>query len=185
LKTKDFWTRFFMIFIVFLFVVTSLGVGVYGFWQATQQSKKTPDVSTTPPPPTDTCTFDVAIKAAALSKPEAYKPKGDVKKLETTDLKVGTGAEAKSGDCLVMKYYGTLASSGEMFDQNYDKDTGLKFRLGIGNVIKGWDQGLVGMKEGGTRRLVIPSDLAYGEQAQGAIPANADLVFEVHLSSIE
>ena len=70
-----------------------------------------------------------------------------------------------------MKYYGTLASDGTMFDENFTKKTLFQFQLGQGQVIPGWDQGLVGMKVGETRRLVIPSSLAYGPQAQGSIPA--------------
>jgi peptidylprolyl isomerase len=120
-----------------------------------------------------------------LTAPEVYKPAGKVEKLETTDLQEGSGQAAKNGDCLVMKYYGTLASDGTMFDQNYDKPTAIQFTLGQGNVIKGWDEGLVGIKVGGTRRLVIPADKGYGAQSAGAIPANSDLVFVVKLESIK
>ena len=84
-----------------------------------------------------------------------------------------------------MKYYGTLASDGTLFDENYTKDTSFSFKLGAGQVIQGWDKGLLGMKVGGERRLVIPSELAYGESGQGAIPANADLVFVVKLLRIQ
>jgi peptidylprolyl isomerase len=84
-----------------------------------------------------------------------------------------------------MKYYGTLASSGKVFDENYDKSTALQLQLGKGQVIPGWDQGLVGMKAGGVRRLVIPAELAYGATGQGDIPANATLVFLVKLVAIK
>jgi FKBP-type peptidyl-prolyl cis-trans isomerase len=84
-----------------------------------------------------------------------------------------------------MKYYGTLASSGTVFDQNFDKPLALQFTLGKGDVIKGWDEGLVGIKTGGTRRIVIPADKGYGAQAAGSIPANSDLVFVVKLESIK
>ena len=123
---------------------------------------------------------------AALPAPATYIPSGPVTSLQTTDLTVGTGQTAKSGDCLVVKYYGTLASNGSEFDQNFTKTTGFAFTLGQGQVIPGWDQGLVGMKVGGTRRLVIPSALAYGSQSpSSAIPANSNLVFVVKLLRIQ
>jgi peptidylprolyl isomerase len=124
-------------------------------------------------------------KEEILPVPEVYKPEGDVTELQTTDLTEGTGDAAKKGDTVVMKYYGTLASDGTVFDENYTKDTAYTLKLGNGEVISGWDQGLVGMKAGGVRRLVIPSDLAYGEASRGNIPANADLVFAVKLVRIQ
>jgi len=120
-----------------------------------------------------------------LPVPDVYKPDGDVTTLQATDLEQGTGAAAKSGDCLIVKYYGTLASDGTKFDENFTDTTAFAFTLGQGQVIEGWDQGMAGMKAGGTRRLVIPSDLAYKDQAQGSIPANADLVFVVKLLKIQ
>ncbi len=124
-------------------------------------------------------------KEIVLAAPEIYKAEGDVTELKTEDVKVGTGATAKVGDCLVMKYYGTLAQAGTMFDENYTKPNAFAFELGKGSVIKGWDQGLVGMKEGGTRRLIIPSELGYAEQSAGTIPANSDLVFTAELLRIK
>lgn len=122
----------------------------------------------------------------ALSAPAAYAPTEPVKNLQITDLTVGSGKAAKDGDCLVVKYYGTLASNGKEFDQNFTETTGFPFVLGQGQVISGWDQGMVGMKAGGTRRLVIPASLAYGSQSpSSAIPANSDLVFVVKLLRIQ
>jgi FKBP-type peptidyl-prolyl cis-trans isomerase len=121
----------------------------------------------------------------ALDAPDVYKPEGAVTDLQSTDLTQGSGAAAKSGDCLVVKYYGTLASDGTKFDENFTKTTGFAFTLGQGQVIAGWDQGVVGMKAGGTRRLVIPASLGYGANAQGSIPANSDLVFVVKLLRIQ
>lgn len=123
---------------------------------------------------------------AALTAPSAYVPTSPVTSLQITDLSVGSGASAKSGDCLVVKYYGTLARNGKEFDQDYTDTSGFAFTLGKGEVISGWDQGLVGMKVGGTRRLVIPASLAYGSQSpSAAIPANSDLVFTVKLLRIQ
>lgn len=133
-----------------------------------------------------TCETSASIETTVkLGAPDIYKPTADVTELETTDLVAGDGATAAAGDCLQVKYYGTLASDGTKFDDNFGVNTLFQFQLGAGQVISGWDQGLIGMKEGGTRRLVIPSDLAYGESGGGSIPANADLVFVVRLESIE
>lgn len=124
-------------------------------------------------------------KEEVLAAPEVFKPEADVTELQSTDLTPGTGEAAKAGDTLVMKYYGTLASDGTLFDENFTKDTAFTFPLGGGQVIQGWDKGLEGMKVGGTRRLVIPSNLAYGESGQGSIPPNSDLVFVVKLLRIQ
>lgn len=109
------------------------------------------------------------------------------KNMDTTTLiiedeKIGTGNEAKSGDTVTVHYVGTL-TNGTIFDASRNRgDTGFTFVLGRGEVIKGWDQGVLGMKVGGTRKLTIPSDLAYGNRAVGGvIPANATLIFEVEL----
>jgi peptidylprolyl isomerase len=171
------------LFLVILFVVTTFGAAVGTFWVASHQSD---DASQTQNNTTDTtsCTISPESGVEKLAKPAAYKP-GKADKLVVTDLVEGKGQAAKSGDCLVMKYYGTLASSGDKFDENFTKDEGLKFQLGTGQVIPGWDKGLVDMKVGGTRRLVIPPSDAYGSQAQGGIPANSTLVFVVKLESIK
>lgn len=120
-----------------------------------------------------------------LAPPEVYKPTGEVTELQATDLTKGSGAVAANGDCLVMKYYGTLASDGTVFDENFTKTSAFAFTLGSGQVIKGWEKGLMGMKVGGTRRLVIPPSLGYGDQANGSIPANSTLVFVVKLLDIQ
>jgi len=121
-----------------------------------------------------------------LPVPDVYKPAGPVTSLQTTDLSTGSGPAAKAGDCLVVKYYGTLASNGTKFDEDFTDATGFAFTLGQGQVIPGWDQGVVGMKAGGMRRLVIPASLAYGSQSpSAAIPANSDLVFVVKLLRIQ
>jgi peptidylprolyl isomerase len=133
-----------------------------------------------------TCSIDGSVATTEiLPAPDVYKHNGTVSALETTDLIQGSGAAAKTGDCMQMKYYGMLASTGAMFDENYTLATLLQFKLGAGQVIPGWDQGLVGMKAGGTRRVVIPAVLAYGSQAQGRVPANSDLVFMVKLVKIK
>jgi peptidylprolyl isomerase len=131
------------------------------------------------------CDISTPVPSEKMTAPEVFKPEGTVDKLQSTDLEQGSGNASKKGDCLVMKYQGNLASDGTVFDENYSKDQALQFSLGAGQVIQGWDQGLVGMKAGGTRRIVIPASLGYGSQGQGSIPANADLVFTVKLIKIK
>jgi FKBP-type peptidyl-prolyl cis-trans isomerase len=106
--------------------------------------------------------------------------------LEYIDQKEGTGEAAKAGNTVSVHYTGTLKDSGKKFDSSLDRGQPFKFKLGAGMVIKGWDEGVAGMKVGGKRKLIIPSKLAYGERgAGGLIPPNADLVFEVELLKIE
>jgi hypothetical protein len=105
-------------------------------------------------------------------------------KLEMKDLTVGKGAAAKTGDKVTVHYVGTLLD-GKKFDASKDHGKPFDFTLGEGQVIKGWDQGVVGMKVGGKRKLTIPSPLAYGDQGRPpVIPQRATLVFEVELLAI-
>lgn len=180
-------TRIFILVIVVVFAVSSLALSAWVIWeQVTKKdsTSQTDETATGDTAANGDCTMSTPA-ASALGVPEVFKPSGDVTALETTDLMVGDGDAVAAGDCIVAKYYGTLASDGTMFDENYTKETGLQFQVGIGQVIPGWDEGLIGMKVGGTRRLVIPSDKAYGDQGSGSIPANSDLVFVVKLESIK
>lgn len=107
--------------------------------------------------------------------------------MKSVDEVVGSGEEAKNGDFVTVHYKGTL-TDGTVFDASRNRgNTGFTFTLGVGQVIKGWDIGVLGMKVGGKRKLTIPSELAYGNQsvAGGLIPANSTLVFEVELLKVE
>jgi FKBP-type peptidyl-prolyl cis-trans isomerase FkpA len=109
--------------------------------------------------------------------------------LEYEDTTVGDGAEAKAGDHVSVHYTGWLrnpdGSAGTKFDSSKDRNQPFEFPLGAGHVIKGWDQGVQGMKIGGVRRLVIPAALGYGARgAGGVIPPNATLIFEVELLGV-
>jgi FKBP-type peptidyl-prolyl cis-trans isomerase FkpA len=105
--------------------------------------------------------------------------------LSIVDEVVGTGDEAKAGDSVTVHYTGML-TNGTVFDASRNHgDQGFTFALGAGQVIKGWDQGVAGMKVGGKRKLTIPADLAYGSRAVGSvIPANSTLIFEVELLKV-
>src|SRR5215213_8639223 len=104
--------------------------------------------------------------------------------LKYTDTKVGTGAEAKAGQTAVVHYTGWL-TNGTKFDSSKDRGQPFSFPLGGGRVIKGWDEGVKGMKVGGVRKLTIPPELGYGARgAGGVIPPNATLIFEVELLKV-
>ena len=104
--------------------------------------------------------------------------------LKIEDLQEGSGAAAATGQKVTVHYVGTL-TNGNKFDSSRDRGKGFSFKLGAGEVIKGWDQGVVGMKVGGLRRLTIPPELAYGDRGfPGAIPPRSTLVFEVELLSV-
>jgi FKBP-type peptidyl-prolyl cis-trans isomerase len=105
--------------------------------------------------------------------------------LQYEDLKEGAGAAAKKGDRVSVHYTGWL-KDGTKFDSSLDAGTPFTFPLGAGRVIKGWDEGVAGMKPGGKRKLIIPADLAYGRSGYPpVIPGNAELTFEVELLEIK
>jgi peptidylprolyl isomerase len=121
-----------------------------------------------------------------VEKPEIefpdYDPPAD---LVVTDLVVGDGAEATAGSTVSVHYVGVAHSSGEEFDASYNRGTPLSFRLGVGQVIQGWDQGVQGMKVGGRRQLVIPPQLGYGDRgAGGVIKPGETLIFVCDLMGV-
>ena len=108
-----------------------------------------------------------------------------LQKLEILTDQPGSGKEAKNGDTVLVHYEGKLLSDGSVFDSSYSRGKEFSFVLGQGRVIKGWEQGVLGMKEGEIRILKIPSDLAYGSRgAGGVIPPDADLEFKVELIEV-
>ena len=126
---------------------------------------------------------------AAKNKTKNKKTEGSMKQAESVtslkkeDLTVGTGDEAKPGAKVKVHYTGWL-TNGTKFDSSVDRHEPFEFKLGAGMVIKGWDEGVKGMKVGGKRKLTIPSDMAYGAQGAGPIPPNSTLVFEVELLGV-
>lgn len=166
--TKGFFKRAGWMFLVILFVVTGLGVGVVSFLQNIHQNKNdSSQVQQT-----------TNLKGTTMQN---FTPISAVDSLQIIDNKVGEGGEVKAGSTVSVIYTGAVAATGAVFDSN--ADTGKPVTFGLDQVIKGWSDGLVGMKVGGERRLLIPSALAYGPTPPygSGIPANADLVFDVTL----
>jgi peptidylprolyl isomerase len=121
-----------------------------------------------------------------MEKPEidfpGAEPPAD---LVITDVTEGDGAEATSGSTVSVHYVGVAHSTGEEFDASYNRGTPLQFRIGVGQVIQGWDQGVEGMKVGGRRQLVIPPHLGYGDRgAGGVIKPGETLIFVVDLLDV-
>jgi FKBP-type peptidyl-prolyl cis-trans isomerase len=111
-------------------------------------------------------------------------PVDEATELVVEDLVVGTGSEATTGSPVLVHYTGYLVD-GTMFDSSVERGEPFDFVLSQGMVIRGWDEGVAGMKVGGVRRLVIPPDMGYGSQGAGFIPPNATLVFEVELLEVQ
>ena len=117
-----------------------------------------------------------AILAAADNK-------GNLNSMVIDDIKIGTGDAVKNGDTVSVHYVGTL-QNGQEFDNSKKRGQPFEFKVGGGQVIEGWEKGVVGMQVGGQRILVIPPDMAYGSQGIGPIPGNATLVFSIELLEI-
>ncbi len=153
------------------FLVASLATSVAVIWTMTQESnnkKDTEKVDTT--------------SQSSNQKLANFTPSSDpVTELKVTDTKVGDGAEAKADSTVSVTYTGALVKDGSVFDSSSEP-----ISLALNQVIKGWQEGIPGMKVGGTRRLIIPANLAYGDQSPTpAIPANSALVFDVTLTAVQ
>jgi len=136
------------------------------------------------------CTDNTEIKKVTVAPTEPLS--ASITSLIKDDVKVGTGAEAKTGQTVSVHYTGWLYDPsaadkhGKQFDSSRTRGTPFQFPLGAGRVIKGWDQGVAGMKVGGQRTLTIPAEMGYGARgAGGSIPPNATLVFDVELIGVE
>lgn len=141
-------------------------------------------------PPNADLVFDVELKKAEGKPWEEIKVPADAVKtasgLRYVDTKAGTGETAVAGKKVTVHYLGALQKNGKKFDASLDRDEPFQFPLGAGRVIKGWDEGVAGMKVGGKRTLYIPASLGYGERGAGrVIPPGAELVFEVELLKVD
>ena len=161
---------------VFIFTILVVFV-VIAVWFVVQKTREV-DQNTEVPAPIATPTSS-PVEELPANDPVQYD-----NGLIVQDVVIGSGKTAENGDTLSAHYIGAL-QDGTVFDESYGRGQPIQFVLGAGQLIRGWDLGLVGMKEGGKRRLVIPSELGYGERgAGGVIPPNATLLFEIELVSI-
>jgi peptidylprolyl isomerase len=168
-----------------------LGAGISacgGDESAGSESAATPSPTETATPAPQAANVDAIAKGITINtkkKPKVVTPEGDPPaKLVIRDIVKGKGPKAKPGDRLTMQYVGVSWSNGEQFDASWDRGQAFPFQLGAGMVIPGWDQGMVGMRQGGRRLLVIPPDLGYGPQGSGPIGPNETLVFVVDLQKL-
>lgn len=155
--------------LVWVIIIVFVGGGV---WLFVRKSSKVSEVVLTSPSPTST------------PMPTVNQLVEITPGLQAQDLIVGSGPTAVSGQIIAVNYIGTLIN-GTKFDSSYDRGQPFQFILGAGQVIKGWDIGVAGMKVGGKRRLVISPELAYGARAMGPIPANSILLFDVELLAVQ
>jgi peptidylprolyl isomerase len=176
--------RVFALVVALAFLVTTVGVSVALIFQIVNEGKDTPAAETETSTNTDaeTKSQPTTLKGNDMDgfTPTAAK----IEKLEVIDLTPGTGAEVKASDTVTVDYIGVTSTDGKVFDSSFDHGQQVTFSLS--QVIPGWSEGIVGMKEGGKRRLLIPAAKAYGANPpQGSgIPANADLVFDVTLHKV-
>lgn len=175
-------------FIAAVAIVIALAVVGVVTWRAIGNGSKTSVSSadaTTTAQVRATATYSVL--APDLPPPETATPTTTSDGLQYIDLKVGTGNTVKEGDTVNVNYNGWVQSTEVRFDSSYIDNSGKPAQLTIasGQVIQGWVEGIVGMKVGGKRRLIIPPSLAYGDQANGPIPANSTLIFDVEIVSIQ
>lgn len=161
--------------VIVVLIIMLLGIGMFFQYLGDSESRNN----------------ETAQSAADAPKPSTL-PKIDKTKLVITssglkyqDIKVGTGPKPNKGQTVVVNYTGWLENNTK-FDSSLDKGQPLEFKLGVGDVIKGWDEGIASMKPGGKRILVIPSKLGYGASGMGeSIPPNATLIFEVELLGVK
>jgi FKBP-type peptidyl-prolyl cis-trans isomerase len=171
--------RVFALVMATAFLVTTVGVSASVIWQIAQDNKATKTSSDA-----QQSTATQTTKKLQGTTMENFTPVASVDQLQIADTKPGTGDEVKAGDTVTVDYTGAVAATGVVFQSSLD--TGAPVSFGLNQVITGWKNGLVGMKVGGTRRLLIPADQAYGANppSGSGIPANAPLVFDVTLHKI-
>lgn len=175
--------RIFAGFGALLFLITASALTISVVWDAATKKDKTSNSSQSSTTDTTTTTQPAAGKLAGTQL-QNFTPVAKTVELQKIDTKVGDGAEVKTGDSVTVDYTGAVAATGKVFESSLDSGQPATFPLS--GVIEGWQEGIPGMKVGGTRRLIIPAAKAYGSTPpQGsAIPADADLVFDVTLKKI-
>ena len=166
---------------IYLVVIVVVGIAGWFFVSKMQNVSKNSDINSIVLKNSET-TATLSPGTESQEKEWTKLPNG----LKIKDISVGYGQEAHEGDVVATHYIGTL-EDGTKFDSSYDRDHPFSFVLGGGMVIKGWDLGLVGMKVGGKRKLIIPSGLGYGNRnvGNGTIPPNSTLYFDIELVAVE
>jgi peptidylprolyl isomerase len=167
-----------------LAAVLAIGVAACGGDDDGGSTAATPTATATSAP-ANVDAIAKGIGKDTTKKPKILTPEGEPpSKLVVRDIVKGKGPKAKLGDQLTMNYVGVGWSNGQQFDASWDRGQTFPFRLGAQMVIPGWDRGMVGMREGGRRLLIIPPELGYGPQGAGPIGPNETLVFAVDLEKI-
>jgi FKBP-type peptidyl-prolyl cis-trans isomerase len=169
-KLKSGLRRAMWLFMALMFVLSGVVIGVYYFWQGTKQDNQS-----------QTQTQN-QLKGKTMPN---FTPVSKVENLQKIDQNVGNGADVKPSSTITVIYTGAVASTGIVFESSQDSGQPAIFKLD--QVIPGWKEGLVGMKVGGSRRVLIPADLAYGPNPPpgSGIPTNADLVFDVTVLNVQ
>lgn len=159
-----------------VFFITSVGIGLLVVWQSVTGNDEGNNVD-------NTNQSDQSNQLAGTQL-EGFTPVENVTELQVTDLQEGDGAEVQADSLVTVDYTGAVAATGTIFQSSID--AGQQVTFGLDQVIPGWKEGMVGMKQGGVRRMVIPANLAYGENPPegSGIPANAALVFDVVLYEV-
>ncbi len=172
--------RVFALVMAVLFLATSVAFSLAIVWQIrTGNNSETENVETSQQQINELQPQEGKLEGTQL---EGFTPVATVDKLEIKDIKVGEGEEVKPGAKVKAHYTGALASDGTIFQSSYDSGDSVEF--GLDQVIKGWTDGVPGMKVGGKRMLIIPADQAYGAQDRPGIPANSNLVFIIDLEGV-
>jgi FKBP-type peptidyl-prolyl cis-trans isomerase len=169
--------------LISLGVMLLCGLAVVFYQLSGNNPTATTNYSPTASAPTSTPIQTVSVTSSATPSTSPANVITTPSGLKYVEVKVGTGATAAAGQQVSVHYTGTL-ESGQKFDSSRDRGTPFQFNLGGGQVIKGWDEGIAGMKIGGKRKLIIPPDLGYGARGVGPIPPNATLLFDVELMGI-
>lgn len=172
-RTRD---RIIALVIAIAFFATSFAVSFFVIWELYRDNKEAKNVNQ------NNSTNDQPQEMLQGTKMAGFDPIAEVTTLQKIDLQEGTGAEVKPGDTVTVDYTGALAADGTIFQSSLDRGEPISFSLN--GVIKGWSDGIPGMKVGGKRRLIIPADQAYGSQSRDGIPPNSALVFDVTLHAV-
>ncbi len=172
-------TRIIILIIVVTFFVSSFALSAMVIWEQFIKKDDTSKATTTAQSSDENKPKEGALQGTKLAD---FTPVEKVDALQIIDLKEGSGEAVADGATVTAHYTGALAKDGTIFQSSHDMGQPIAFPLD--GVIKGWQDGVPGMKVGGKRRLLIPAEQAYGAQAQNGIPANSDLVFDIELVKI-